>query len=152
MIAAESLSPTIVPIVALGTFVLVVSTALVVFFGRPNHPGPADTAVAYEHAWDRLDFAMLWHLSSPRLRDGRSREEFVRDKQAAYHNEPGLRRLVRSVQPDRVEVSGPLARVVTRLELADGETVADEMLLEQVGSAWQVVDYRIASGSVGGTG
>lgn len=144
--AAESLSPTIVPIVVVGVFVLVVSTILVVAFARPGGPDPADIAVAYEHAWDRLDFPTLWNLSSPRMRDGRSQAQFVRDKQAAYGREPGLQRLVRSVRPERVDVSGPVARVVTRLELADGESVMDEMLLEQVGSVWQVAEYHIASG------
>ncbi|HLF40052.1 MAG TPA: hypothetical protein VI854_01125 [Acidimicrobiia bacterium] len=154
MLLADSLSPTIVPIVVLGTFVLVVSTVLVVLFAAPGGTlaGPSDVAVAYEHAWDRLDFATLWNLSSPALRDGRSRREFVQDKQAAYRSEESLARLVRSVHPEHVEVNGPLARVLTRLELTDGQSVVDEMILERQGSAWQVAAYHIASRHSDGAG
>ena len=144
MIAA-SLSPTIVPIVILGILTLVVCTALVMSVGTAEGPGPADTAVAYEQAWDRLDFATLWTLSSPRQRDGRNRAQFVRDKQDAYRAEAPLTRLVRSVRPETVEINGPVARVFTRLELADGETMLDEMLLERIGGQWLVTAYHIAS-------
>ena len=147
VLLADALSPTIIPIVALGSFVLVVSLVLIVLFSTPGNPrvAAADTAVAYEHAWDRLDFATLWNLSSPSLRDGRSQADFVRDKQAAYSRERSLARLVRAVHPEQVEVNGPLARVVTRLDLTDGHTVVDEMILERNGSTWQVAAYHIAS-------
>ena len=65
--------------------------------------------MAYEHAWDRLDFSTLWNLSGPNLRDGRTRDQFVRDKLAAYHGEGrGLSALVRSVRNAAAfrEVSG----------------------------------------------
>jgi hypothetical protein len=139
-------SPTVVPLLLLGTFVLAVSIALLALVARSEGLGPADTAVAYERAWDRLDFATLWRLSSPALRDGRSREQFVRDKQAAYRQEGGgLAGLVRSVRPERVETRGPVARVFTRLELRDGQSVVDEMLLERDGASWQVSTYHLAS-------
>ncbi len=144
MVAAAS-SPSQLPLLVLGVLVLVFAGALVYVIGRGTGPGPADTAVAYEHAWDRLDFATLWNLSSDKLRDGRSRADFVAGKQAAYQGEGGLARLVRSVRPEVVDVSGPLARVVTRLELADGQSVCDEMLLERVGSAWRITAYHLAS-------
>lgn len=144
---ADALSPTIIPIAVLGGFVVVVSLVLIALFSSPGSArmAAADTAVAYEHAWDRLDFTTLWNLSSPALRDGRSQSEFVRDKQAAYSRERSLARLVRAVHPEQVEVNGPLARVVTRLELTDGQTVVDEMILERDGSNWQVAAYHIAS-------
>ncbi|MGH9002351.1 MAG: hypothetical protein ACRDYV_04415 [Acidimicrobiia bacterium] len=140
-----------VPLTVVAVLVLVFAGMLVFMIGRRGAgPGPADTAVAYEHAWDRLDFATLWNLSSDKLRDGRSRADFVAGKKAAYQSE-GLSRLVRSVRPEIVDVSGPLARVVTRLELADGQSIRDEMLLERVGSAWRVTAYHLASPRKGET-
>ena len=145
-LVAAVAGPTVVPLLLLGTFVLVVSIALLALVARSEGLGPADTAVAYERAWDRLDFATLWRLSSPTLRDGRSRDQFVRDKQAAYRQEGGgLAGLVRSVRPERVDTRGPVARVVTRLELRDGQSLVDEMLLERNGASWQVSAYHLAS-------
>jgi len=144
---AADLHPTLAPITFLLVFTVAMSTWLVVAIGKTEPPGPADTAVAYEHAWDRLDFATLWNLSGPNLRDGRTRDEFVRDKSAAYRGEdPGLAGLVRSVQPERVDVNGPIARVLARLELHSGEAVLDEMLLERIGPAWHVTSYHISTG------
>ncbi|HEY3239378.1 MAG TPA: hypothetical protein VGL92_07440 [Acidimicrobiia bacterium] len=141
---ADALSPTLVPLAVVAVLVCVFGGGLLYIIGRGTGPGPADTAVAYEHAWDRLDFATLWNLSSDKLRDGRTRADFVAGKIAAYQGEGELARLVRSVRPEVVDVSGPLARVVTRLELADGQSVCDEMLLERVGSAWRVTAYHLA--------
>lgn len=144
---AIDLHPTLAPITFLLVFTLAMSTWLVVAVGKMGAPGPADTAVAYEHAWDRLDFATLWNLSGPNLRDGRTRDQFVRDKLAAYEGEaPGLSGLVRSVEPEQVDVNGPVARVLARLKLHSGETVVDEMLLERIGPAWHVTAYHLASG------
>ena len=148
---AANPAPTLVPLLVVGVLVLVFASVLIYMVGRGTGPGPADTAVAYEHAWDRLDFATLWNLSSDKLRDGRSRAEFVAGKRAAYQSEASLARLVRSVRPEVVDVSGPLARVITHLELADGQTVRDEMLLEREGSAWRVTAYHLASPRKGET-
>jgi hypothetical protein len=144
-VALLAASPTVVPLVIVLVAVLVAAGGLLVAVARQEGPGPAETAVAYERAWDRLDFAMLWNLSSPRLRDGRSRADFVRDKQAAYRNERSLAQLVRSVRPETVDVNGPVARVLTRLELADGQSVVDEMLLERIGTTWLITHYSIAT-------
>ena len=143
---AAAPSPSLVPVFVIAVGVVAVSVGLLVVVGRADGPGPADTAVAYERAWDRLDFATLWNLSSPSLRDGRSRAQFVRDKESAYRSEEvGLARLVRSVRPERVERKGSLARVFTRLELRDGQSVVDEMLLERNGASWQVTAYHLAA-------
>lgn len=148
LLAATDPNPTIVPVMLLLAFTVVITIWLVVAVGKVGAPGPADTAVAYEHAWDRLDFATLWNLSGPNLRDGRTRDQFVRDKAAAYRQEgPGLAGLVRSVQPEKVDVNGPVARVLARLELHSGESVIDEMLLERIGPAWQVTAYHISTGN-----
>jgi hypothetical protein len=140
-------SPTIWPVMLLLAFTVCITTWLIVAVGKVGSPGPADTAVAYEYAWDRLDFATLWNLSGPNLRDGRTRDQFVRDKAAAYHEEgPGLAGLVRSVEPAKVDINGPVARVLARLELHSGESVVDEMLLERIGPAWHVTAYHISTG------
>ena len=145
LFAATDLNPTIVPIMLLLAFTVGMSVWLVVGVGKAGEPSPADTAVAYEHAWDRLDFATLWNLSGPTLRDGRTRDQFVRDKVAAYALEaPGLAGLVRSVYPEKVDINGPVARVLARLDLHSGESVVDEMLLERIGPAWHVTAYHIS--------
>jgi hypothetical protein len=145
-VLAADLQPSLLPITFLLVFTLAASTWLVVAVGKMGSPGPADTAVAYEHAWDRLDFATLWNLSGPNLRDGRTRDQFVRDKLAAYRGEDqGLAGLVRSVSPEQVDVNGPVARVLARLELHSGESVVDEMLLERIGPAWHVTAYHIST-------
>src|SRR3954453_19592925 len=137
----------LLPIMLLLAFTLVMSTWVVIAVARAGAPSPADTAVAYEHAWDRLDFSTLWNLSGPNLRDGRTRDQYVRDKVAVYRGEGhGLAGLVRGVRPERVDVNGPVARVLTRLDLHSGESVVDEMLLERIGPAWHVTAYHISSG------
>jgi hypothetical protein len=147
VLAAADPSPTLLPIVLLTVFTIGMSVWLMVAVAKAGAPNPADTAVAYEHAWDRLDFATLWNLSGPNLRDGRTRDQFVRDKLAAYEDEgPGLSGLVRSVEPEQIDVNGPVARVLARLHLHSGETVVDELLLERIGPAWQVTAYHLATG------
>jgi hypothetical protein len=140
-------NPTIVPVMLLLAFTLGMGVWLIVAVGKAGTPSPADTAIAYEHAWDRLDFTTLWNLSGPGLRDGRTRDQFVRDKVAAYQHEGhGLAGLVRSVQPEKIDVNGPVARVLARLELHSGESVVDEILLERIGPAWHVTAYHISTG------
>jgi len=146
VVVAADPHPTYLPIVLLLVFTLGITTWLVVAVAKAGAPGPADTAVAYEHAWDRLDFSTLWNLSGPGLRDGRTRDQFVRDKLTAYQGESGaLAGLVRTVEPERVDVNGPVARVLTRLRLHSGETLVDELLLERVGPSWQVTAYHLSS-------
>ncbi len=149
-LAATNPSPTIVPVMLLLAFTVGMTIWLVVAVGMAGGPGPADTAVAYEYAWDRLDFATLWNLSGPNLRDGRTRDQFIRDKAAAYEQEAhGLAGLVQSVHPEKVDINGPVARVLARLELHSGESVVDEMLLERIGPAWHVTAYHISTPRTG---
>ena len=147
LLAATTLHPTIVPIMVLLAFTVGMTIWLFVAVGKAGGPSPADTAVAYEHAWDRLDFATLWNLSGPNLRDGRTRDQFVRDKIAAYQHEAhDLAGLVQSIHPEKVDVNGPVARVLARLQLHSGESVVDEMLLERIGPAWHITAYHISTG------
>src|SRR5262249_16600022 len=61
-------------LVAVVIFALVVT--LVVIFAREPGPTPPDIAIAYELAWDRLDFDTLWTLAGPELRDGLDKREY----------------------------------------------------------------------------
>lgn len=146
VVVAADPYPTFVPILLLLVFTLGMATWLIIAVAKAGSPGPGDTAVAYEYAWDHLDFSTLWNLSGPNLRDGRTRDQFVRDKLVAYQGESHtLAGLVRSVEPERVDVNGPVARVLTRLELHSGDSVVDELLLERIGPAWHVTAYHISS-------
>ena len=113
VILAADPHPTFLPIALLLVFTIAITTWMVVAVAKAGAPGPADTAVAYEHAWDHLDFSTLWNLSGPGLRDGRTRDQFVRDKLTAYRGESRtLAGLVRTVEPERVDINGPVARVL----------------------------------------
>src|SRR3954464_4693082 len=66
------------------------------FYALAHERGPnaADVAVAYEIAWDHLDFSMLYDLSGAELRalwgaerrGGRRGEPFIAAKRVAYGN------------------------------------------------------------------
>jgi len=106
---------------------------------------PAETALAYEEAWDRLDFDVLWALSAPELRDGRTRADFVSAKRETYGARRDVGRLVARVRVDRLDSAGRRARAVTRLELRDGTKVVNELRLRRHGWRWVVHDYRLGS-------
>ena len=62
--------------IAIG-IILVLLVVMWVAFAKEPGPGPADVAIAYEGAWDQLDFRLLYDLSGDELRDGLRREQFV---------------------------------------------------------------------------
>ena len=53
-------------------------------------PGAPDVAIGYEHAWDELNFGLLWDLSGEELRDGLLRDQFIDAKRKASALRPGL--------------------------------------------------------------
>lgn len=124
----------------------VVLTALMVFswvaVAREPGPGPADVAIAYERAWDALDFELLYQLSGDELRDGMRRDRFVRVKRAA-HERAGTR-------PDigaRIEVESAIAGndaalIVTRVG-APGDPIRNNVTLERRANGWVVVGYGL---------
>jgi hypothetical protein len=129
-----------------GGVILALCLALVVAIARDRGPGPGDTAVAYELAWDRLDFEGLFTLSARELRDGLDRRKFVAAKRDAYEQQRALRGLVEHVGVDDVSVTsrGDAALVTTRVELRDGNVVHNLVQLARRNSRWQVVAYRLA--------
>jgi len=125
-----------------GIGVLVVALILAVAFERG--PTPGDVALAYELAWDRLDFTTLWTLSSGELRDGRNRNDFVAGKRGAYRDQPRLRAVVEHVEVEAVAKRGQrAASVLTRLDLRDEPSVRNEIRMERVHGAWRVVSYAL---------
>lgn len=128
-------------IVAVALFALIV--ALILAVARDPGPGPADVAVAYEEAWDRLDFDALWTLSGAELRDGMGRREYTAAKRSAYAARPELGGLASAVVVDGVDATGDAAVVHTRLVLADSDDTRNELQLARRSERWVVVGYRM---------
>ena len=142
---ADALSPTIVPLVVALVGVFALGIVLLVALGLERGPDPAEVAVAYERAWDALDFDLLWHLSAPELRDDRSRGEFVEDKRAAYAARSDLRGLLAEVEVEQLDRAGMRARAVTRVRLRDGGTSRHEVRLRRHAGRWAVDAYRLGA-------
>jgi hypothetical protein len=111
-------------------------------FAREPGPGAADVAIAYENAWDRLDFDLLYDLSGEELRDHMRRERFVEVKRAAYATAPDPRRLHARVVVEEVVEANETAIVITRVTTDDGE-VRNNVVLEKRAPGWLVVGYSI---------
>lgn len=130
-------------IAVVGVIILVLILAVVVAVARDRGPGPGDTAVAYELAWDRLDFESLFTLSGSELRDGLDRHGFVAAKRAAYEDQHRLGGLVDRAGIDQAVSVGDSAVVLTRVELGDHTVVHNRVELARRNGRWQVVAYRL---------
>lgn len=131
---------TVLVLAAIGFLVV----ALVVAVAFERGPTPGDVALAYELAWDRLDFTTLWTLSSPALRDGRNRTDFVADKRVAYRDQPRLRAVVEHVGIEAVtQHGGRTASVLTRLDLREEASVRNEIRMQRIHGSWRVVAYAL---------
>ena len=82
--------------------ILALVITLVVVIAKDRGPGPGEVAVAYELAWDRLDFESLYTLSGLELRDGLDRRGFITAKRGAYAQQRDLGGLVERVGIDQV--------------------------------------------------
>jgi hypothetical protein len=111
-----------------------------VAIAREPGPSAADVAIAYERAWDALDFSLLFDLSGDELRDGLRREDFIAAKRAAYAGKNG--RLGAKVVVDTSVVGHQTALVVTRVEAAGG-SVRNNVMLEHTSNGWKVVGYSL---------
>jgi hypothetical protein len=105
-------------------------------------PAPADVAVAYEVAWDHLDFSMLFDLSGAELRDGMKRDAFIAAKKQAYGAHAHEGRLGARIEVETSVVGNETALVVTRVHTSDG-SVRNNVLLERRGGSWAVVGYNL---------
>lgn len=128
--------------VALGGVIV----ATVVLFALDRGPSPAEIAVAYELAWDRLDFDALWAMSGRELRDGLDRHAYAAAKRAAYAGQAGLGGLVGRVDLAAVDVGLAYAQLRTRVTLRSGEVVHNDLVLARRGSAWVVTAYSLTPG------
>ncbi len=117
--------------------------ALVLAVARDPGPAAADTAVAYELAWDRLDFDVLWRLSGTELRDGMDRRAYADAKRAAYAARPELGGLTAAIEVEDVAESRDLAVIRTRLVLHAGDDTRNELHLARRSERWVVVGYRM---------
>jgi len=133
-----------------GILLMVVSVAVVVAIAMDPGPQPEDVAVAYEVAWDKLDFESLYTLAGPELRDGLDRRQFVVAKQAAYAQQHAMTGLAERVGVDDGATAGDAAIVATRVELRDGGVVLNRVDLARRKGRWEVVGYRLAPTDVGG--
>jgi len=125
---------------------MVVLFALLVFMwvsiGREPGPQPADVALAYERAWDDLDFDLLFDLSGEELRDSMRRERFVAAKRAAYEQADARARLGADVRVDTAITGNQTALVVTEVA-AHGSRVRNNVMLEKRANGWVVVGYSL---------
>jgi hypothetical protein len=127
---------------------LVILFLLLIFtwYAIAREPGPAavDVAIAYEKAWDELDFSLLYDLSGDELRDGLRRDQFVEAKRAAYASAGGETppRIGARVSVDTAIAGHQTALVVTRVE-ADGGCVRNNVMLEHGSNGWVVVGYTL---------
>lgn len=129
--------------VVIAVALLVLIAALVVAVARDPGPVPADVAVAYEEAWDRLDFDALWTLSGAELRDGMGRRAYAGAKKAAYATRPELGGLTEAVEVEDVDAARDVAVVRTRLVLRGGGDTRNELQLARRSERWLVVGYRM---------
>lgn len=111
-------------------------------FGMDPGPGPADVAIAYENAWERLDFDLLYDLSGHELRDGMPRAQFVAAKRAAFAASEHAAKVSAHVVVDDVVATGQTAVVVTSVTTAEG-SVHNRVLLEKRAPGWAVVGYAL---------
>lgn len=136
-------------LIVAGVIIVGLCVALVIFVTVDRGPSPVDVALAYEDAWDHLDFEGLWALSGAELRDGLRLPAFVAAKRAAYEHQTGLRGLADRVVVDAVSEGGSFAVVHTRVELRDGGQAVDALQLAQRGGRWLVIAYELEPDGAG---
>jgi hypothetical protein len=133
-----------VPLAVAIAVILVLLVFMLWAIAHEKGPSAPDVAIGYEHAWDELDFGLLWDLSGPELRDGLRRDQFIAAKRAAYANEP-KGRLAEHIDVDTFVEGNQSALVVTRVT-AEGTSVRNDVLLERRANGWTVVGYSLRPG------
>jgi hypothetical protein len=131
---------------------IVIVVALLVFMwiavGREPGPGAVDVALAYERAWDALDFGLLYDLSGEELRDGLRRDQFIAAKRAAYAGASGSTRMGARVEIETSVAGDQTALVVTRVEANEGH-VRNNVMLERRSNGWTVISYTLRPDAAG---
>ncbi|MBJ7282983.1 MAG: hypothetical protein JHC66_06885 [Acidimicrobiia bacterium] len=125
--------------------------SMIVIVALEPGPSPSDLAIAYELAWDRLDFATIWALSGPSMRDGLTKREFVVKKKTVYAQGLHPTNLVSEAKVDEVAVSGEVAVAITSLTLlqaADDSRssigqIHNEVRMARRMGRWEVASYLL---------
>lgn len=130
-------------LLVVGGLVLLMCLAVVLAAGMEPGVPPEEVAVAYETAWDRLDFDTLWSLSGDALHDGRDRGEFIAAKRRAYATRAELGGLLDRVTVDEVTTGSKASVVGTRVHLLDGSVVRNVVRLRRRRARWEVVGYSL---------
>ena len=130
-------------VAVVGIVILALTIAVVVVIAKDRGPGPGEVAVAYELAWDRLDFESLYTLSGLELRDGLDRRQFIAAKRSAYAQQHELGGLVERVGIDQMANSRDAAVAITEVELHDRAVVHNRIEMTRRNGRWQVVAYRL---------
>ena len=110
--------------------------------GREPGPGPSDVAIAYERAWDELDFTLLYDLSGAELRDGLRRDQFIAAKRAAYANVNHRSHIGAKITVETSVAGHQTALVVTKVT-ADGGSVRNNVMLDHTSNGWVVIGYSL---------
>ena len=129
--------PVVVALVIVGLLLLFMWISV----GREPGPGPSDVAIAYERAWDELDFGLLYDLSGAELRDGLRRDQFIAAKRAAYANAGKNSRIGARISVETSIAGHQAALVVTRV-VADG-AVRNNVTLDHTANGWVVIGYSL---------
>lgn len=114
-----------------------------VSIAREPGPGPADVALAFEKAWDELDFNLCYDLSGEELHDGMRRERFVNAKRRAYEKAGTRARMGVDVQVETSIIGNEAALIVTNVAAPGGERVRNNVMLERRSNGWVVVAYSL---------
>jgi hypothetical protein len=128
---------------ALGA-IAILAGFLFIAVATEDGPAPADVAIAYELAWDRLDFDTLFDLSGTELRDGAKRARFIETKRAAYTGVPPGR-LAAHIAVENVVSAPDTALAVTNVSTTD-TSVHNNVLMERRAGRWYVVAYSLRPG------
>jgi hypothetical protein len=129
--------PIVVALVIVGLLLLFMWISV----GREPGPGPSDVAIAYERAWDELDFGLLYDLSGAELRDGLRRDQFIAAKRAAYANAGKDARIGARITVETSIAGHQTALVVTRV--VAGGVVRNNVMLDHTANGWVVIGYSL---------
>jgi hypothetical protein len=131
-----------VPLVIALVIIVLLLLFMWISVGREPGPGPSDVAIAYERAWDELDFDLLYDLSGAELRDGLRRDQFVAAKRKAYAGSGRSARIGAHITVETSVAGNQTALVVTRVA-ADGGAVRNNVMLDHTANGWVVIGYSL---------
>jgi hypothetical protein len=134
--------PLFIALGALGVLLLFFFWAMT----KEEPPAPEDVAIAYEMAWDRLDFSLMFDVCGSELREGMRRDGFIQMKRKAYGDHPA-HRIGAQIEVETSVLGDDTALVITRVSTPESSVpnswVRNNVLLEKRGGSWAVVGYNL---------